>query len=151
MRHRIILTLLACLAAVGTATAASTSLFDGKSFAGWDGDTNTIWRITDGCFVGGSMNAKIKQNEFLATTRNYTNFIIKLKFKLLGESKKDFVNSGVQIRASMSGLSALGRLRAQSPTRPRLRKVPQLLGKADHRARPVAPLAPHNSGMLHTV
>ncbi len=99
MRHRIILTLLACLAAVGTAKAASTSLFDGKSFAGWDGDTNMIWRITDGCFIGGSMSTKIKQNEFLATTRNYTNFIIKLKFKLLGDSKKDFVNSGVQIRS----------------------------------------------------
>ena len=99
MRHRIILTLLACLAAVGTARAATTPLFDGKTFAGWDGDTNTIWRITDGSLVGGSMTAKIKQNEFLATTRNYTNFVLKVKFKLLGDSKKDFVNSGVQIRS----------------------------------------------------
>lgn len=99
MRFRLFLTLLACIATVGTARAASTTIFDGKSFAGWDGDTNTIWRITEGCFVGGSTTAKVKQNEFLATTRNYTNFIIKLKFKLLGESKKNFVNSGVQIRS----------------------------------------------------
>ena len=99
MRYRLFLTLLSCLAAIGTARAASTSLFDGKSFAGWEGDTNKIWRITDGCIVGGTLAAKVKQNEFLATTRNYTNFVLKVKFKLLGDSKKDFVNSGVQIRS----------------------------------------------------
>lgn len=99
MRYRLFLTLLTCIAAIGTARAASTPVFDGKSFTGWDGDTTNIWRIADGCLVGGSLTAKIKQNEFLATTRSYTNFIIKAKFKLLGDNKAGFINSGIQIRS----------------------------------------------------
>jgi hypothetical protein len=75
------------------------SLFDGKSFAGWDGDTKNTWRIEDGCIVGGSLTKKVPRNEFLATKQSYVNFILKVKFKLLGDSKKTFVNSGVQIRS----------------------------------------------------
>lgn len=70
------------------------SLFDGKSFKGWEGDTNKTFRIQDGAIVGGSMNEKIPQNEFLCTTRNYTNFVLTLKFKLLGEGS----NAGIQFR-----------------------------------------------------
>ena len=75
------------------------SLFDGKTFAGWDGDTKNTWRIVDGCFVGGSLTKEIPRNEFLATTGSYDDFILRLKFKLLGDSKKKFVNSGVQFRS----------------------------------------------------
>lgn len=74
-------------------------LFDGKTFDGWDGDTKSIWRIEDGCFVGGFLDKKIKQNEFLATKASYRDFVLRLKFKLLGDTKKGFVNSGVQIRS----------------------------------------------------
>ena len=75
------------------------SLFDGKTFAGWDGDTKNTWRIVDGCLVGGSLTKEIPRNEFLATTHSYDDFILRVKFKLLGDSKKKFVNSGVQLRS----------------------------------------------------
>jgi hypothetical protein len=81
------------------ADAKPVSLFDGKSFAGWDGDTKVTWRIEDGCMVGGSLTKKVPRNEFLATKKSYANFVLKVKFKLLGDSKKTFVNSGVQIRS----------------------------------------------------
>lgn len=73
------------------------SLFDGKTFAGWDGDTNRTWRIVDGAFVGGSLEHHIPRNEFLATHDSYTNFVLKLKFKLVGT--EGFVNAGVQVRS----------------------------------------------------
>lgn len=79
------------------AHAQPESLFDGKSFAGWEGDTNHTWRIVDGAFVGGSLERNIPQNEFLATHQSYTNFILKLKFKLVGT--EGFVNAGVQLRS----------------------------------------------------
>jgi hypothetical protein len=72
-------------------------LFDGKTFAGWDGDTNRTWRIVDGAFVGGSLEHQIPRNEFLATRDSYTNFVLKLKFKLVGTD--GFVNAGVQVRS----------------------------------------------------
>jgi hypothetical protein len=69
-------------------------LFDGKTFKGWDGDTNKTWRIEDGMIIGGDGKTKVPQNEFIATTRNYTNYVLRLKFKLTGTD--GFVNSGVQ-------------------------------------------------------
>jgi putative membrane-bound dehydrogenase-like protein len=71
-------------------------LFDGKSFAGWEGDPK-IWRVEDGCLTGGSLTETVKQNGFLATTRDYTNFIIRFKIKLTGTN--GFINSGFQIRS----------------------------------------------------
>jgi len=70
-------------------------LFDGRSFAGWEGETNRTWRIQDGAFVGGSLKAPVPRNEFLATTRSYTNFVLRLKFKILG----DGANAGIQVRS----------------------------------------------------
>jgi hypothetical protein len=88
------------VAAAGTLAADKpVSLFDGKSFAGWDGDTKETWRIKDGCIVGGSLDNKVPRNQFLATKRSYGNFVLRLKFKLLGDAKKNFVNSGVQFRS----------------------------------------------------
>ncbi|MEN9575534.1 MAG: hypothetical protein RL514_3389 [Verrucomicrobiota bacterium] len=71
------------------------SLFDGKSFTGWEGDTKKTFRIQDGAIVGGGMTEKVPRNEFLCTTRQYTNFVLRLEFKLLGGPK---ANAGVQIR-----------------------------------------------------
>ena len=74
-----------------------TSLFDGRSFTGWEGDTNGTWRIEEGALVGGSLKAQVPRNEFLRTTRGYTNFVLRLKFKLTGTS--GFINAGVQFRS----------------------------------------------------
>jgi len=81
--------------AILPALAAEKNLFDGKSFKGWIGDTNKTFRIQDGVIIGGTMKEKIPRNEFLCTTRDYTNFVLKLKFKLLGGPQ---ANAGVQFR-----------------------------------------------------
>src|SRR5262245_29987817 len=81
--------------AIAADTGKTISLFDGKTFKGWEGDTTKTFRIQDGAIVGGTMNAKIPRNEFLRTTRGYTNFVLTLKFKLLGG---EAANGGVQIR-----------------------------------------------------
>lgn len=70
-------------------------LFDGRAFAGWEGETNTTWRIADGALAGGSLQARVPRNEFLCTTRSYTNFVLHLEFKVLG----DGVNAGIQVRS----------------------------------------------------
>jgi hypothetical protein len=86
------------LLALNTASAGErVPIFDGRTFAGWQGDTNKTWRIEDGAIVGGSLTANVPRNEFLSTTRPYTNFILRLKFKLTGKS--GFINAGVQVRS----------------------------------------------------
>ena len=74
--------------------ASPTILFDGKTFAGWEGDLKTF-RIVDGAIVGGSLKEKVPRNEFLASDKEYGDFELRLKFKVLGEG----VNAGVQIRS----------------------------------------------------
>jgi hypothetical protein len=75
----------------------SIQLFDGRTFKGWEGDTVETWRIEEGALVGGSLAEKVPHNEFLSTTRQYSNFVLRLKFKLLGN--EGFVNSGVQFHS----------------------------------------------------
>ena len=81
-------------ASVAAENGRTVPLWDGKTFDGWEGDTNKTFRIQDGAIVGGTMKEKIPRNEFLCTTRNYTNFILTLKFKLIGEGS----NAGIQFR-----------------------------------------------------
>lgn len=73
------------------------SLFDGKTFVGWEGDTVATWRIQDGVLIGGSLTKTVAHNEFLSTKRSYADFVLRLRFKLLGDD--GFVNSGVQFRS----------------------------------------------------
>ena len=77
-------------------SAAPVPLFDGKSFAGWEGETNKVWRVRDGAIVGGSLEGNPK-NEFLATLKSYKNFHLRLEYKLVGT--QGFVNGGVQFRS----------------------------------------------------
>jgi Domain of Unknown Function (DUF1080) len=78
-------------------TQKETSLFDGKTFSGWEGDTINTWRIENGAIVGGSTEKTVPHNDFLCTTRTYANFILKLKIKLTGN--EGFINSGIQFRS----------------------------------------------------
>lgn len=95
------LLLLTFLGIAGTFLAGETTepkqmpLFDGKTFTGWDGDTEKMFRIEDGAIVGGTLEAEIPHNAFLTTTKSYKNFVLRLNFKLLGEDP----NAGVQIRS----------------------------------------------------
>ena len=94
----ILLTLVSFLSGISDhPPVKNTQLFDGKTFNGWEGDTADTWRIEDGALVGGSLTGTVPHNEFLATTRSYSDFVLKLKFKLLGS--EGFVNSGVQFRS----------------------------------------------------
>lgn len=88
------LTALPCIAAD---PSKPVPISDGNSFKGWDGDTKTTWRIENGAFVGGSLKTTVARNEFLATTKSYTNFVLRLKFKLTGN--EGFINGGVQVRS----------------------------------------------------
>ena len=72
-------------------------LFDGRTFKGWEGDTIKTWRIEDSAFVGGSLAEKVPHNEFLSTKRSFSNYILRVKFKLLGQ--EGFINSGVQFHS----------------------------------------------------
>ena len=82
--------------------AEKVSLSDGKTFKGWEGDTNKTWRIEDGAFVGGSLKARVPRNEFLRSTRPYTNFVLRLKFKLVGPTPGADINGGVQVRSQQA-------------------------------------------------
>ncbi len=72
------------------------SLFDGRTFRGWEGDTARLWHIRSGALVGGSLDSTVKHNDFLCTTRSYSNFVLTLQWKLVGTG---FVNAGVQFRS----------------------------------------------------
>ena len=78
----------------GAVSEGAVSLFDGKSFKGWEGDQK-VFRIEDGAIVGGSLERKNPRNEFLCTEREYGDFELTLKFKVLGKG----ANAGVQIRS----------------------------------------------------
>jgi hypothetical protein len=98
--HLATLILLASLSALGAADGGkAVPLTDAKTFAGWEGDTNKTWRIENGSFVGGTLAQKVPRNEFLRTQRPYTNFVLRVKFKLIGTAAGGFVNGGVQVRS----------------------------------------------------
>ena len=86
------LTLLLC------ATAASAqqweNLFNGKNLKGWKQMTGTAkYQAVDGMIVGTSTDSKV--NSFLATTKNYGDFILELEFMT------EDLNSGVQLRSHL--------------------------------------------------
>ncbi len=70
-----------------------TSLFDGKSFEGWEGNLE-MFRIEDGAIVGGTLEKPIPHNDFLATTREFGDFELTLRVKIKGNA-----NGGIQIRS----------------------------------------------------
>jgi hypothetical protein len=72
-------------------------IFDGKTFSGWEGDTNKTWRIETGALTGGSLKATVPHNAFICTEKAYTNFVLRLRFRLVGTD--GFINGGVQVRS----------------------------------------------------
>ena len=95
-------TSLACALAVAVVPAVlsgfqpgPTSLFDGKTFSGCEGNL-AHFRIESGAIVAGTLTAKIARNEFLCTTREFKDFELRLRVKLLGG---DAANAGIQFRS----------------------------------------------------
>ena len=92
-RAALFVALLACPASA----AEPVPLFDGKTLAGWEGDTAKTWKVEDGAITGGSLTDTVPRNEFLCTTKSYENFELKVTFKLTGDKAK---NAGVQFRSA---------------------------------------------------
>lgn len=95
------LLLLSCVSIAGQGQAPpapgrTTSLFDGKTLAGWEGKS-TVWRVEDGVLTGGTPGVAQPANEFLASTREFSDFVLRFQIKLVGT--EGFVNSGMQIRS----------------------------------------------------
>lgn len=90
------LPLLFFLLAFSPLMAAPVLLFDGKSLAGWEGETAKVWRVEEGAIVGGAKSGN-PQNEFLATKKDYRDFVLTLEYRLTGTT--GFVNGGVQFRS----------------------------------------------------
>jgi hypothetical protein len=70
-------------------------LFDGQSFAGWEGNLE-VFRIdtAEQAIVGGSLEHEVAHNDFLCTEKTYGDFELRLEFKVLGEG----ANAGIQFR-----------------------------------------------------
>jgi hypothetical protein len=95
MRYRIALGLCILLACgLLGADTGYVSLFDGKSFEGWEGNLK-LFRIEDQAVVAGSLTEPIARNEFLCTRAEYGDFELRVKFKVQGQG----ANAGVQFRS----------------------------------------------------
>lgn len=82
------------LAEKSPAQGRATPLFDGKTFDGWEGNLDAF-RIEGAAIVGGSRTDPVPRNEYLCTKREYDDFELRLKFRVLGEN----ANAGIQIRS----------------------------------------------------
>ncbi len=69
-------------------------LFDGKTLKGWEGDEK-VFRVQDGAIVGGNLQARVPRNEFLCATKQYGDFELRLKVKVVGSG----ANAGIQFRS----------------------------------------------------
>ena len=92
MKKNIVLTLLLfCVASLGAQNWEP--LFNGKNLKGWKKlNGKAEYKIVDGAIVGVSKMGT--PNTFLATTKNYGDFILEFDFKV-----DDGLNSGVQLRS----------------------------------------------------
>jgi len=68
-------------------------LFNGKDLDGWEVDTPGIWSVRDGMIV--AKTSGLDHNDFLRTRKHYTDFELRLSFRLLNGSG----NSGIQFRS----------------------------------------------------
>ncbi|MCA9129790.1 MAG: DUF1080 domain-containing protein [Planctomycetales bacterium] len=76
------------------AKATFTPLFDGKTLEGWEGNMK-YFRVEDKCIVAGSLQEKIPHNEFLCTTKRFSDFEMSAEVRLKGEGN----NAGIQFRS----------------------------------------------------
>jgi hypothetical protein len=74
--------------------ARAVALFDGESFAGWEGNQE-LFRVEDGAVVAGTLDEEIAQNEFLCTTDEYGDFELRLQAR----TSREDANGGIQFRS----------------------------------------------------
>lgn len=87
-------------------TGKPVPLFDGKTLAGWEGDPK-FWRVENGCLTGGSLTEDVGPTVYLATVKEYGDFVVRMKIKLAGTGS---LNSGFQFRSqrAQSGTDMVG-------------------------------------------
>jgi hypothetical protein len=94
MRTLISSLLLLCLASTAHAGDPEfVPLFGGKTLSGWEGNLK-MFRVEEGAIVGGNLKEAIPHNEFLCTTKEFGDFELRLKCKLVGQG----ANAGIQFR-----------------------------------------------------
>jgi uncharacterized protein YciI len=71
-------------------------LFDGKSFTGWDGDSQHTWRIKGGALTAGGGGESVPYGDVLCSSKEYKNFDLRLRVRLTGS---DTCRAGVQFRS----------------------------------------------------
>jgi hypothetical protein len=69
-------------------------LFDGKSLAGWEGNSR-FFRVEGGSLIAGRLDSPIPHNEFLASKESFGDFDLRFEARLLGTGR----NAGVQFRS----------------------------------------------------
>lgn len=70
------------------------ALFDGESFAGWEGPEE-FFRIEDGAIIAGSLEEQIPTNLFMCTEKEFEDFDLSLKVRFQPYTN----NGGIQIRS----------------------------------------------------
>ncbi len=101
MRCRVLILTMAPLLAASTLAADEFKvekgfkpLFDNETLKGWEGNRE-FFRVERQAIVAGTLKEKIPHNEFLCTTKKFTNFELRLQARLLGQGK----NAGIQFRS----------------------------------------------------
>lgn len=74
--------------------AARSRLFDGRTLTGWEGDP-AWFRTGDGAIIAGRLDQPIPRNEFLCSTREFGDFELRLKVRLVAGQG----NGGIQFRS----------------------------------------------------
>jgi hypothetical protein len=79
-------------------------LFDGKTLTGW----KTVkpahqksWYVQDSVLITGDRMAKIPENNYLYTEKEYGDFEFRCLFRLSGDPKTGMINSGIQYRSQV--------------------------------------------------
>jgi hypothetical protein len=95
MKSNLLSTLLILFSLVARADEPGfTSLFDGKSLTGWEGN-QSVFRVEDNAIVAGSRTEKVAHNEFLASRDEFGDFELRLQARLVGKGQ----NACVQFRS----------------------------------------------------
>ena len=90
----VVITAVGCSSNQCSQEGVQVSLFDGKTFNGWEGNLNWF-RIEDGAIIAGTLEKEMPYNVFLCTTKEYCDFELRLEAKLIGEE----ANAGIQFRS----------------------------------------------------
>lgn len=69
-------------------------IFDGKTLEGWEGDLE-IFRVEQGAVIGRFLETTTANISFLCTLKEYEDFELRLKVKMVGED----TNGGIQFRS----------------------------------------------------